>query len=40
VPLAMVRTATGAFPMITKAGGFGDDEALVACYNILIGVNP
>lgn len=35
VPLAEVRTATGTFPMITKAGGFGDDQALVTCINIL-----
>ena len=35
VPLAEVRTATRVFPMITKAGGFGDDDALVACINLL-----
>jgi uncharacterized protein YgbK (DUF1537 family) len=35
VPLAMVQTAAGAFPMITKAGGFGDDDALAACINLL-----
>lgn len=40
VPLAEVRTATGAFPMITKAGGFGDDEALVTCIDILTGAKP
>jgi uncharacterized protein YgbK (DUF1537 family) len=40
VPLAMVRTATGAFPMITKAGGFGDDDALITCYHLLIGTKP
>ena len=40
VPLAEVRTATGAFPMITKAGGFGDDEALVACINLLTKATP
>jgi D-threonate/D-erythronate kinase len=40
VPLAEIRTATGAFPLITKAGGFGDDEALVTCINLLIGAKP
>ena len=40
VPLAEVRTATGDFPMITKAGGFGDDEALVACINLLTKATP
>ena len=38
VPLAEVKTATGTFSMITKAGGFGEDDALVTCINILIGV--
>jgi D-threonate/D-erythronate kinase len=37
IPLAMVRTATGEFPMITKAGGFGDDQALLACLDALSG---
>lgn len=37
VPLAEVRTDKGAFPMITKAGGFGDDYALVSCIDTLIG---
>ena len=37
VPLAEVRTATGTFPMITKAGGFGDDDALTTCINLLTG---
>jgi uncharacterized protein YgbK (DUF1537 family) len=37
VPLAAVKTATGTFSMITKAGGFGEDDALVRCVNILIG---
>lgn len=37
VPLAEVKTATGTFSMITKAGGFGEDDALVTCINILIG---
>ena len=40
VPLAEVKTATGTFSMITKAGGFGEDDALVTCINILIGVRP
>jgi uncharacterized protein YgbK (DUF1537 family) len=40
VPLAEVRTATGAFPMITKAGGFGDDDALTTCINLLTGATP
>ncbi|SAL63614.1 HPr kinase [Caballeronia arvi] len=40
VPLAEVKTATGAFPMITKAGGFGDDEALATCIDILTGAKP
>ncbi|WP_175718444.1 four-carbon acid sugar kinase family protein [Burkholderia anthina] len=35
IPLAEVRTAQGTFPMITKAGGFGDDDALLACVNAL-----
>lgn len=37
VPLSEVRTAAGTFPMITKAGGFGDDEALAACIGVLTG---
>jgi len=37
VPLVEVKTATGTFSMITKAGGFGEDDALVTCINILIG---
>jgi len=37
VPLVEVQTATRVFPMISKAGGFGDDEALVTCINLLIG---
>lgn len=37
VPLAEVKTATGTFSMITKAGGFGEDDALVTCINVLIG---
>ncbi len=40
VPLAEVKTATGTFSMITKAGGFGEDDALVTCINILIGATP
>ena len=40
VPLAMVQTAAGAFPMITKAGGFGDDEALATCINLLTEAKP
>lgn len=36
VPLAEVKTATGTFSMITKAGGFGEDDALVRCINTLI----
>lgn len=40
VPLAEVRTATGAFPMITKAGGFGDDDTLTTCINLLTGAKP
>ncbi|RQZ18325.1 four-carbon acid sugar kinase family protein [Burkholderia sp. Bp9031] len=35
IPLAEVRTADGTFPMITKAGGFGDDDALLACIHAL-----
>ncbi|MBN3724776.1 four-carbon acid sugar kinase family protein [Burkholderia sp. Ac-20379] len=37
VPLAEVRTSTGRFPMITKAGGFGGDNALLACLDALTG---
>ncbi|MEK6419329.1 MAG: four-carbon acid sugar kinase family protein [Burkholderia gladioli] len=37
VPLAEVRTSAGGFPMITKAGGFGDDDALRACLDALTG---
>lgn len=40
VPLAEVRTATGAFPMITKAGGFGNDNALTTCIDLLTGATP
>ena len=40
VPLAEVRTAKGPFPMITKAGGFGDDDALVTCIHTLTGTEP
>jgi len=40
VPLAEVQTATGTFPMITKAGGFGDDDALLTCINALTGAIP
>jgi uncharacterized protein YgbK (DUF1537 family) len=40
VPLTEVKTATRAFPMITKAGGFGNDEALVTCIDILTGTQP
>jgi len=40
VPLAEVRTAKGRFPLITKAGGFGDDAALVACIHTLTGAKP
>lgn len=35
VPLAVVRTANGLFPMIAKAGGFGDDNALLVCLETL-----
>ena len=37
VPLAVVQIADRAFPMITKAGGFGDDEALLTCIHLLAG---
>ncbi|WP_414442112.1 four-carbon acid sugar kinase family protein [Burkholderia sp. 22PA0106] len=37
VPLVEVRTSKGRFPMITKAGGFGDDDALLACIDALTG---
>ncbi|KVL32085.1 hypothetical protein WS98_21280 [Burkholderia territorii] len=37
VPLAEVRTSKGSFPMITKAGGFGDDDALLTCLDALTG---
>jgi len=40
VPLAEVQTANGTFPMITKAGGFGDDDALLTCINALTWANP
>ena len=40
VPLAELRTAAGTFPMITKAGGFGDDEALTTCIGALTGAKP
>ncbi len=39
VPLFEVRTSTGGFPMITKAGGFGDDDALLACLDALTGAS-
>lgn len=37
VPLVEVRTSAGRFPMITKAGGFGDDRALLTCLDALTG---
>ncbi|MPW22773.1 hypothetical protein GCT13_39740 [Paraburkholderia sp. CNPSo 3157] len=40
VPLAEVQTAKGRFPLITKAGGFGDDDALVTCIRTLTGAKP
>ncbi|RDJ97946.1 hypothetical protein DLM46_35435 [Paraburkholderia lacunae] len=40
VPLAEVQTAIGTFPMITKAGGFGDDDALLTCIYALTGAQP
>ncbi len=40
VPLFEVRTSKGSFPMITKAGGFGDDDALLTCLDVLTGVKP
>lgn len=36
-PLVTVETATSAFPMITKAGGFGDDRALLRCLDAITG---
>jgi D-threonate/D-erythronate kinase len=38
VALAMVDTAAGRFPMITKAGGFGQDDAFLVCLDALKGV--
>lgn len=40
VPLAEVQTTAGALPMITKAGGFGDDDALATCIHKLTGTKP
>lgn len=40
VPLVEVRTSKGSFPMITKAGGFGDDDALLTCLDVLTGAKP
>jgi uncharacterized protein YgbK (DUF1537 family) len=40
VPLAEIRTAAGTFPLIAKAGGFGDDEALTTCIGVLTGAKP
>ncbi len=37
-PLMFVKTTTLKFPMITKAGGFGDDDALLKCLDVLAGV--
>lgn len=37
VPLAEVRSSACVFPMITKAGGFGDDQALSDCVRLLCG---
>ncbi|CDG82500.1 four-carbon acid sugar kinase family protein [Janthinobacterium agaricidamnosum] len=37
-PLVLVQPATSAFPMVTKAGGFGDDQALLRCLDALTGV--
>jgi uncharacterized protein YgbK (DUF1537 family) len=38
IPLVLVQTATSTFPMITKAGGFGDDQALLRCLDAITGV--
>ncbi len=37
VPLVEVQTSVDTFPMITKAGGFGDDNALLTCIDALTG---
>ncbi|CAD6535214.1 four-carbon acid sugar kinase family protein [Paraburkholderia sabiae] len=37
VPLVEVRSSKGSFPMITKAGGFGGDDALLICLDALTG---
>lgn len=40
IPLVLVKTTTSTFPMIAKAGGFGDDQALLRCLDAITGVEP
>jgi len=37
IPLCLVRTPEGEFPLVTKAGGFGDDDVFKRCLKSLEG---
>ena len=37
IPLCLMRTPQGEFPLVTKAGGFGDDDVFQLCLQSLRG---
>jgi uncharacterized protein YgbK (DUF1537 family) len=39
IPLCLMRTPRGVIPLVTKAGGFGDDDVFMQCLQALTGVH-
>jgi uncharacterized protein YgbK (DUF1537 family) len=40
IPLCLMHTPGGVIPLVTKAGGFGDDDIFMQCVQAISGVQP